>query len=107
MSQSGRLDVKLSGEAWDSVPVVAVTNYGGVRTNVEGEDFSDFHLSGPDEHSRVRRDWSGFRKTAKGEEQFAAVFNLLERFAAVSEGESRSSGLNLMTCSGRIVVVRK
>jgi hypothetical protein len=106
VSQAGRIDVKLSEDAWDSVPVVAVTNFGGVRTNIGLEQFSDFHLSGPDTHSRVRRDWSGFRKTIEGEDRFA-VFNLLDRFAAISEGKSRSNGMDLMTGSGRIVVVRQ
>ena len=89
------------------MPVVAATNHGGVRTNIDREQFSDFHLSGPDKQSRVRRDWSGFRKAEEGVEQFAAILKLLDRFAAVLEGESRSSGLDLMTRSGRIVVVRE
>ena len=105
VSQSGRIDVKLSDEAWDSVPVVAVTNFGGVRTNIDREQFSDFHISGPDKHSRVRRDWSGFRKAVDGEEQFAAILSLLDRFAAVSESKTRSSGLDLITRNGSIVVV--
>jgi hypothetical protein len=106
VSQSGRIDVKLSAEAWDSMPVVAVTNHGGVRTNIDQMQFSDFHLSGPDKHSRVRRDWSGFRRVVEGEDHFA-VFNLLERFTAISEGAPRSNGLDLMTRSGRIVIVRE
>ena len=106
VSQSGRIDVKLSDEAWNAVPVVAVTNHGGVRTNIDRQQFSDFHLSGPDKHSRVRRDWSGFRKAIEGEDQLA-IFNLLDRFDAVSESKSRSNGLDLMTRSGRIAIVRE
>jgi hypothetical protein len=107
VSQSGRIDVKLSERAWDSVPVIAVTNYGGVRTNIDSGQFSDFHLSGPNEDSPVRCDWSGFRKTDEKEDRFAAIFSLLERFANVLEGKDRSNGLDLLTRSGRIVLVRQ
>lgn len=106
VSQSGRIDVELSQAAWKSVPVLAVTNHGGSRTNIPREEFDDFHLSGEDKHDQVRRDWSGFRKVVEGEEQFA-VFRLIDRFAAILSDGERTSGLDLLTRSGRIVVLRK
>ncbi len=107
VSQSGRIDVKLSDETWESLPVVAATNYGGIRTNIDQAQFAHFILSGPDQESRIQREWTGFRKVAKDEERFMAVFELLNRFAAVVKGDARASGLDLVTRSGRIVVVRE
>src|SRR5262245_19156353 len=43
-SECGRIDALLSADAWKSVPVIALTNHGGIRTNVAREEFDDFHL---------------------------------------------------------------
>jgi hypothetical protein len=106
VSQSGRIDVELSLDAWKSVPVLAVTNHGGSRTNIPREEFDDFHLSGEDKHDQVRRDWSGFRTVVEGEERFA-VFRLIDRFAAILGDGERTHGLDLLTRNGHIVVLRK
>ena len=106
VSQSGRIDVELSPAAWKSVPVLAVTNHGGSRTNISREEFDDFHLSGEDKHDQVRRDWSGFRTVIEGEERFA-VFQLFDRFAAILSDGERKTGLDLLTRNGRIVVLRQ
>ncbi len=106
VSLAGRIDVELSPEAWNSVPVLAVTNHGGVRSNISREEFDDFHLTGPDKRDKVRRDWSGFRKVAAGEDRMA-VFNLFDRFAAILNDKTRTNGLDLITRSGALVVVRK
>lgn len=106
MSQSGRIEVELSPAAWKSVPVLAVTNHGGSRTNIRRGEFDDFHLSGEDKHDHVRRDWSGFRTVIEGEDRFA-VFQLFDRFAAILGDTERSAGLDLLTRNGRIVVLRK
>jgi len=84
----------LSAAAWDSVNVLAVTNHGGVRTNISREQFDDFHLTGPDKHDNVRRDWSGFRKVVADEDRMA-VFDLLDRFAAILNDTARANGLDL------------
>ena len=73
ISQSGRIDIELSAAAWSSVPVVAVTNYGGLRTNIPREEFDEFHLEGQDKHDGSRRSWAGFRPVVKDEDGFAAV----------------------------------
>jgi hypothetical protein len=105
VSISGRINATLSGEAWDSVPVIAVTNHGGLSTNVGGEEFGDFHLSGQDKLTHKRRNWSGFRKVISNEDQLA-VFKLIDRFSAMMQGAPRSSGLDLMSRNGRIHILR-
>lgn len=106
ISQSGRIDVELSSDAWASTPIVAVTNHGGIRTNVPREEFEDFHLGGTDRRDHIRRDWPGFRTHVDGEGPLA-VFNLLDRFSAAMEAQKRSAGLDLVSRSGRIAVLRK
>jgi len=106
VSLAGRIDIELSPEAWDSVPVLAVTNHGGVRTNISREEFVDFHLTGPDKHDKVRRNWSGFRKVVAGEDRMA-VFNLFDRFAAILNDTARTNGLDLISRNGSLVLVRK
>lgn len=106
VSQSGRIDVELNDDAWRSVPVVAATNHGGASTNIGREDFVDFRLSGQDKHDRVRRDWSGFRKVVVDEDRLA-VFGLIERFAEITKNHERASGLDLLTRSGIVAVLRK
>lgn len=106
VTQSGHIDVELSPEAWASVPILAVTNHGGIRTNVEREEFDDFHLEGADKHDGTRRSWPGFRTVVKDEDRFA-VFNLLDRFQAIIENAERSAGLDLISRSGSIVIMRK
>ena len=106
VSLAGRIDVELSPEAWDSVPVLAISNHGGVRTNISREEFDDFHLTGPDKHDKVRRNWSGFRKVVAGEDRMA-VFNLFDRFEAILNDKARTNGLDLISRNGTLVVVRK
>jgi hypothetical protein len=105
-SECGRIDALLSANAWKSVPVVAVTNHGGVRTNVAREEFDDFHLEGSEKNDKIRRDWSGFR-TREADEGPLGVFNLLERFGAITQGGERSKGIDLFTRNGRIAILRK
>lgn len=106
VTQSGRIDAELSTEAWASVPILAVTNHGGIRTNVEREEFDDFHLEGADKHDGTRRSWPGFRTVVKDEDRFA-VFNLLDRFPAIIENAERAAGLDLISRSGSVVIMRK
>ena len=105
-SLTGRIEVQMTPEAWNSSPVVAATNHGGVRSNVEREQFEEFHLEGEDLGDATRRSWAGFRAVVEGEDRMA-VFRLVHRFAAIASGAERSDGLDLFTRSGRIVVLRK
>jgi len=106
VSQSGRIDAELSEDAWESTPVIAVTNYGGVQTNIPREEFEDFHLSGQHKPKDLRRNWSGFRTVVEGKDRFA-IHQLIHRFDAILEARERSSGLDLLTRNGRVVVLRK
>jgi hypothetical protein len=106
ISQSGRIDIELSADAWSSIPVVAVTNHGGLRTNIPREEFDDFHLEGQDKHDGSRRSWMGFRTVVKDEDRFA-VFRLLERFPLALEDAERPAGLDLLSRNGSIGIMRK
>lgn len=108
VTQSGRIDVELSAAAWGSVPVLAVTNHGGVRTNLSRAEFEEFYLTGQDKLNQVRRNWSGFRKPERGDDEIGgfAILKLLDRFTAIVQDSQRSAGLDLLSRSGRIVVVR-
>lgn len=105
-SHSGRIDVELSDAAWQSIPVLAFTNHGRASTNIGREVFDDFHISGQDKHDQVRRDWSGFRTVVADEDRFA-VFQLIDRFSAIMDNNGRTGGLDLLTRSGTVAVLRK
>ena len=79
--------------------------HGGIRTNVSREEFEEFYLTGEDKLGRVQRSWSGFRTSEQNEDRFG-VFTLLDRFAAVAQGTARSRGLDTLSRSGTIVIVR-
>lgn len=105
-SECGRIDALLSADAWKSIPVVAVTNHGGVRTNLKREEFDDFHMEGADKEDEIRRDWSGFR-TKEPDEGPLGNFGLFDRFFAIAHGGERSKGIDLLTRNGRIAILRK
>lgn len=104
VSLSGRIDLVLDQAAWSSTPVNAVTNHGGVRTNLTREQFEDFHLVGTEKLTGWRRTWQGFR-TVKADEDRFAVFALLDRFRAVLTAEERPDGLDLISRGGRVAVL--
>lgn len=106
LTQSGRIEVELSPAAWASLPILAFTNYGGIRTNVEREEFEDFNLGGVDKQDGLRRSWPGFRTVVKNEERFAFHI-VMERFQQIIGGTERSAGLDLFSRSGSIVILRK
>ena len=109
-TQSGRIDVQLTADAWSSTPVLGVTNYGRVRTNVSREEFEDFHLVGTDKRDGSRRDWVGFRtvsKPANPDERFTSLFGQMERFQQVIDNAGRSAGLDLLSRNGHITITRE
>ena len=106
VTQSGRIEVELSPAAWKSLPVLAITNHGGIRTNLSREEFDDFRLEGADEHDGTRRTWPGFRTVVKDEERFA-VFAVLGRMRQIIENTDRPAGLDVFSRSGNIEVLRK
>ncbi len=106
VTQSGRIEVELSPAAWKSLPVLAITNHGGLRTNLSREEFDDFRLEGTDEHDGTRRTWPGLRTVVKDEDRFA-VFAVLGRMRQVIENTERSAGLDLFSRSGSVEVLRK
>lgn len=104
ISQSGRIEVVLDQAAWASTSVNAATNHGGVRTNLTREQFEDFHLVATDKRTGQRRNWNGFRAVRPDEDRFA-VFELIDRFSHALTGGARSRGLDLVSRSGRVVVL--
>lgn len=105
-SESGRIDVTLSDDAWKAVPILVVTHHGGVRTNVDREEFDDFSLEGEDKSDHSRSTFRGCRTVVEREDRFA-VFQLFDRFAAIATGTPRSPGLDLFSRSGNLSVTRE
>ena len=107
VTESGRVDVELSKEAAAAVPIVAVTNYGGIKTNLPQSGFDDFHLVvSKDQGAGARRNWSGFRTKGKDEDQFATLA-LAERFLAILDNSQRTPGLDIISRGGSIVLTSK
>lgn len=108
VNEAGRIQVELSPQAWDETQVLAVTNFGGVRTNLPGEQFSNFMLSGagPSAAHPLRRNWTGFRKT-KNDDNAIAALALLQRFPLILDNKPRAAGLDLYSASGSIAVLQR
>lgn len=105
VSQSGRIDVELSPEAWASVPVVAATSHGGYGTNIPREQFGDFMLQGTLNHDWTRRSWNGFR-TVQKDEGTMATFRVMDRLEQIFQNAERPPGLDLVSRGGTVMVVR-
>jgi hypothetical protein len=103
---SGRIDAELTSDAWNSLPIVAVTNHGSLRTNVDRQVLDEFHLQGEDSQDGMRRTFAGFRSVVPGEDRFAAL-QLLDRFGAISGDTQRSDGLDLFSRAGIVLILRK
>ena len=106
VSRSGRIDVNLSPAAWESIPVLAVTNYGGLHTNIEQHVFAEFQMQHRSHGNGPNCNWTGFRKTKKDDGPMA-VFELTDRFPAILNGTDRSPGLDILTSNGHIAIIRQ
>jgi hypothetical protein len=104
LSQSGRVEVQLTSAALAQIPLLALTNCSMVRTNarqdvLESTSFSTSSISG-----LGSRDWHGVKSVRKPEQGPASFFAGVERLNAILTGGDRSSGLDLISRGGTVVV---
>lgn len=104
VQQSGTISVELSRSAWESISIIAASNFGSVKTNLKGEQFADFMMQGVSPAFAQRRNWNGFRKVEATEDPLQFM-QLLERFPAILDDQPRSAGLDLFSSSGNVSVI--
>jgi hypothetical protein len=116
LSESGRIEVQLTRDATGDLPIQALTNCGTVRTNAHQDFLEDTSFSTGATAEKVGRDsrgrdWRGVksaRKASHGPESFSvgpeSFFAGMERLDAVLTGDDRTSGLDLISRGGTVIV---
>ncbi|MCA9195671.1 MAG: hypothetical protein KDB03_28065 [Planctomycetales bacterium] len=106
--QAGGIVVHLSTDVLNTVPILAVTNHGEVRTDFPREVLDDFRLIGPDKLNGVRRTWVGIRTDSKDQsaEPAHGLFSLLDRFPAIQSNDTRPPGLDVLSYGGSLTLLK-
>ncbi len=104
LSEAGRIEVNLAPKSLGDLPVQALTNFGTIRTNLVSGGGQDVNFSSPDSRDGSWRDWHGINtKVFRDGEN---LFTERQRFNAVMTGADRTNGLDLVSRSGAVVVIR-
>src|SRR5262249_21173795 len=101
VSDAGRVEVRLHPGTLGDLTLEALTSSGIVRTNAPQQLFDDRHFTiglGPDGTSR---DWRGIRSNRGLEERHNID---VQRLHAVLSGTDRSTGLDVISRAGTVVV---
>jgi hypothetical protein len=101
LSESGRVDVRLTAKALGSLPVQALTNCGTVRTDAPQDVLEDTSFTLGRDPTGASRNWRGVKSVRKGGGDFFAA---TDRLAAVLAGGDRSPGLDLISRCGVVRV---
>jgi len=102
LSESGRIDISVRSKQLEQLPLSALTNCGTVRTNARQDVLEDTSFMTSSAGDRSRRDWRGFKVTNRRDpDQF---FDTISRLDSVLSDSERTSGLDLISLSGTVVV---
>jgi hypothetical protein len=105
LSESGRIEVRLSANSLGNLPLQALTNCGTVRTDAPEDVLEDTSFMLGRDHGGASRDWRGVKSVRKGGAAGGGdFFAATDRLAAVLEGRDRSPGLDLISRCGVVRV---
>ncbi|MFN0016754.1 MAG: hypothetical protein ACKVP0_00760 [Pirellulaceae bacterium] len=106
VSEAGRIEVNFSAANLGELPLWAVTQCGGVRTNSPRELLDSFNYSQGTTSEGVSRKWSGLRRAKKPNAEFDSSewMESIERADKALHGLARSAGLDLISRGGIVVV---
>jgi hypothetical protein len=104
IAQSGRIEAHLTRAAIGKLSVQGLTNCGNVRTNAGQDVLVNTNFTIGLGHDGTSRDWHGFRSKPADGRHVAADFDPIFRLDAVLTGADRTSGLDLISRGGTVVV---
>jgi hypothetical protein len=102
VSVSGQIDVRLKRSALASLPIMALTNAGTVKTNATREELDETNFTTGNPADGSRRDWRGLKSPGKrdGGDPIAEF----QRPGAALRGDERAARLDIISQFGTIVV---
>jgi hypothetical protein len=103
LSESGRIEVSVPRKQLERQPLSALTNCGTARTNVGREILDETNFTTSSAGDRSRRGWRGF-KTPNQRDAFQ-ILAAVDRLDAVLTGAERTSGLDIVSRAGTVVVI--
>lgn len=105
ISHSGRVSVIFGQQGLGTLPILAVTNHGSIRTNTSRKQLTDTSFTVGNHADGSRRNWRGMCST-KEEQGFDPLefLNRSSRPEKILTGQDRSPGLDLISISGTIVI---
>lgn len=102
VSESGRVEVRLTAKALGALPLQALTNCGTVRTDAPQAVLEDTNFTLGRDAAGAARSWRGVKSVRKGDRE--VFFGAADRVGAVLSGRDRSPGLDLISRGGVVVV---
>ncbi len=94
--------MRLKRSALASLPIIALTNAGTVKSNSKRDELNETNFTTGNTADGSRRDWRGLKSPRKrdGGDPFAEF----QRPGAALRGDDRAAGLDLISQYGTIVV---
>jgi hypothetical protein len=105
ISDTGRIDVKISKRALGKLPLLALTTEGTVTTDAAQDVLEDTNFTTGNVIDGSRRDWRGVKSVLKGDA--ADPFAQFERPKKALRGEERPAGVDLISRVGTVNVTAK
>ena len=105
ISDTGRIDVKISKSALAKLPLMALTTEGTVTTDASQDVLEDTSFTTGDVIDGSRRDWRGVKSARKGDPSIE--FDAFERPKKALRGEERPAGIDLISRVGTVNVTVK
>jgi hypothetical protein len=100
ISDTGRIDVKISKGALSKLPLMALTTEGTVTTDASQDVLEDTSFTTGEVIDGSRRDWRGVKSVRKGGPMLA--FEQFERPKKALRGEERPAGIDLISRVGTV-----
>jgi hypothetical protein len=105
VSDTGRIDVKISKRALAKLPLMELTTEGTVTTNASQDVLVDTNFTTGEVIDGSRRDWRGVKSARNGDP--AMAFEEIERPKKALCGEERPAGVDLISRVGTVNVTVK
>ncbi len=102
-SESGRVEAMFAKSALGDLPIMAMSSHGKVSTNTTRETLDDVNFFSTDHRLQDHPGWRGFH-TKSGDDSFRGFMTCMERTAQALAGEARTSGLDLLSSGGTVVI---
>ena len=99
ISEAGGISIELPVDSMKELPLMAATNCGTLRTDVDQKILPDFNMSFPPDDGGTVADWRGLNSDQKRDS-----FSNSDRIPLVLKGANRTAGLDIISRGGWIWV---